>query len=60
MDGGFWGPTKGFGLFPKSSGRQLSVLSRSDAVMFVFTEACAGCTGVSWCLLTVLLLSHKA
>lgn len=39
MGRGSCGPPEGFGLFPKSSGRQLIVLSRSDMTRFVFTKA---------------------
>ena len=46
---GSWGPPEGFDLFPKSSGRQLIVLSRSDTIRFVFTKAQAVYPGADQC-----------
>lgn len=37
-------PAEVLGLFLKSSGRQLMVLSSSDMIRFVFTKAESGCT----------------
>lgn len=44
------GQPKGFGLFLRSSVRQLTVLSRSDVIRFVHRKAHSGCIcGVSVC-----------
>ena len=50
MGRGSCGPPEALDLFPKSSERQLIVLSRSDTIRFVFTKAQAVYSGANQCV----------